>query len=107
MTPEQLEIMGVIRIIEVGGQNAFALYQQGQISLSKLAGEIAEEITTAPELRKTIIRLAYGILSGAAGDGYKATGRSPWGVNFDFNVHDLPEEERPELAPPRGRTSIR
>ena len=61
MTPEQLEIMGIIRIIEVSGQNAFALYQQGNISLSKLVAEIAEEITTAPELRKTILRLAYNL----------------------------------------------
>ncbi len=62
-TEEQLEITGIIRIIEVSGQNAFALYQQGQISLSKLVAEIAEEITTAPELRITILRLAYNILA--------------------------------------------
>ena len=63
MTEEQLEIMGIIRIVEVSGQNAFALYQEGKISLSKLVAEIAEEIKTAPGLRKTILRLAYNILS--------------------------------------------
>ena len=47
----QQDIRANLRIIQVGGQNAFYLYQDKQISLSKLLALISETITDNYEVQ--------------------------------------------------------